>query len=154
LIEAVQKSPKGKSPGAKKGAKADSYPDVVELLENGVDEDTMLGLLAKSPTVFTIGAAEERDLKKAGATARVIAAMKGERGSPSQSAEITDIAIILDCSGSMKEHTKDGKEKMAVARKTVADLIQKIPNGINLCFIVYGHEVFGSVSDPRNCQAV
>ncbi|HEX5105299.1 MAG TPA: VWA domain-containing protein, partial [Pirellulaceae bacterium] len=29
-----------------------------------------------------------------------------------------------------------------------------IPTGLNVTFVIYGHEVFSSADDPRNCQAV
>jgi len=67
---------------------------------------------------------------------------------------ITDFAIVLDCSGSMKEPTPEGETKMAAAKRVVTDLVQKMPDGLNVTFVIYGHEVFGAANDPRNCQAV
>ncbi len=43
---------------------------------------------------------------------------------------------------------------MAVAQRVVADLIEKMPEGLEVTFVVYGHEAFGGANDPRNCQAV
>ncbi|MBI3469001.1 MAG: VWA domain-containing protein [Planctomycetes bacterium] len=78
-------------------------------------------------------------------------ARRPPRAAPS---DITDLAIILDCSGSMQQATTDGKSKMEVAKRVVSDLVQKIPDHLNVTFVIYGHEVFGSAEDPRNCQAV
>ncbi|MGI8978637.1 MAG: discoidin domain-containing protein [Pirellulaceae bacterium] len=155
VVAAVQKSAAKPKPGAKKAPKAVTLPDVVELLENGASEETLLALLKKSPTVFTLGADDETALKKAGASAELLAAMKGTRELSPQTAElITDFAIVLDCSGSMKELTKEGETKMVAAKRVVTDLVQKIPEGMNVTFVIYGHEVFGAADDPRNCQAV
>ena len=54
----------------------------------------------------------------------------------------------------MKEVTKGGETKMEAAKRVVADLIQKIPEGLNVTFVIYGHEVFAPADNPRNCQAV
>src|SRR5207302_1322572 len=40
------------------------------------------------------------------------------------------------------------------AKKVVTDLVRNVPDGLNLAFMVYGHEVFPRLNDPRNCQAV
>src|SRR5262249_47454081 len=66
--------------------------------------------------------------------------LRGKRD-PSSSGEITDFALILDCSGSMMDKTKEGPSKMEVAKKVVSDLIDKIPSGRRLTFIIYGHNV-------------
>jgi Mg-chelatase subunit ChlD len=138
VIEAVQKA--GKAVGSTKPAKAVALNDVVELLQNGADEGTILSLLQKSPTLFTLGSADEAQLRKAGATDRVIEAMKGNRPKSGQQAEVTDIAIILDCSGSMMERQKEGLPKITSAKRVVSDLVRKIPDGLRLAFIVYGTE--------------
>ncbi|MEX2176668.1 MAG: VWA domain-containing protein [Pirellulaceae bacterium] len=84
----------------------------------------------------------------------MLAALKGDRPAAPAARDITDLALILDCSGSMQELTKEGETKMEAAKRIVADLVKKIPAGLNLTFVVYGHEVFGGADDPRNCQAV
>ena len=68
--------------------------------------------------------------------------------------DVSDLALILDCSGSMRELTTGGETKMAVAKRVMTDLVSKIPAGLNVTFVIYGHEVFGGADDPRNCQAV
>jgi len=140
VIQAVRKNAKKPAAGSKRAAKAVSLNDVVELLENGADEGTILSLLQKSPTLFTLGAGDEARLRKAGASDRVIEAMKGNRPKSNQQAEVTDIAIILDCSGSMIERQKEGVPKITSAKRVVTDLVQKIPDGLRLTFIVYGTE--------------
>ena len=132
-----------------------TYQDVLKLLSLSIDEDAILKRLEKSPTTFTLSAEQVAELKKAGASDKLLAAMQGGPKVSSQTAElITDIAVVLDCSGSMKEPTKDGKSKMDVAKAVVADLVRKIPDGLNVTFVIYGHEVYGPADDPRNCQAV
>jgi Mg-chelatase subunit ChlD len=145
--------------GAKKpaagGAAAITYPDVLRLLQLEIPEDQILKRLAKSPTVFTLGKDQIAELKGAGATEKLLTALQSARSISPQTAElITNFALVLDCSGSMKETTKEGETKMEAAKRVVADLIQKIPEGLNVTFVIYGHEVFGGAEDPRNCQAV
>jgi Mg-chelatase subunit ChlD len=129
-------------------AKAITYQDVLELVQIGVPEEQVLKRLKASPTLFTLDESQVKELKKAGASETVLAVMQGKRVVADKTSEITDFAIILDCSASMGEKTKEGPTKMAVAKRVVIDLIQKIPDGLNLSFIIYGH-------DKRlTCQAV
>lgn len=148
LQEAAKKEP------ASPPADAITYEQVLQLLQLRIDEDAILSRLAKSPTIFTLDARQTEALKQAGASEKLLAAMAGQRPAPAQGGDITDVAIILDCSGSMRESTKDGQAKMTVAKRVVADLINKIPDGLNVTFVIYGHEVYGNAQDPRNCQAV
>lgn len=127
----------------------------MKLLELGIDEATILKRLEKSPTVFVLDAEQITQLKKAGASEKLLSALQGVRQISSQAAElITDFAVILDCSGSMKEKTKEGETKMAAAQRVVTELIEKIPDGLEVTFIIYGHEVFGGADDSRNCKSV
>lgn len=152
VLQAVREAGKTARPS---NDKAVSFEDVVRLLELGIDEATIQNRLEKSPTVFVLDARQVAQLEKAGASQELIAALQRERTASPQAAElITDFAIILDCSGSMRESTKDGQTKMAVAQRVVTDLIEKLPDGLEVTFVVYGHEAFGGVNDPRNCQAV
>lgn len=152
VLEAVRKAGETKKPAA--SGKAVTYDDVLKLLELGIDEKEILKRLEKSPTVFTLGTDQVDELKKAGASETLLAALAGKRAASAQSSDITDLAVILDCSGSMQEQTKDGQTKMEAAKKVVSDLVRKIPNGLRLTFVIYGHEVYGDATDPRNCQAV
>jgi Mg-chelatase subunit ChlD len=117
-----------------------TYDNILNLLEGGLEEDAILKRLEKSPTVFTLSGEQTAELKKAGASDRLLAALAGQRQTEEATGEITDFAIVLDCSGSMTETTKDKQTKMAVAKKVVADLVKRIPNGLRLTFIVYGHD--------------
>lgn len=157
VLKAVQKaSQKRSAPSASAppAANAITYDQMLLLVSTGIDEQAILNRLSKSPTIFTLSPQQIDALKEAGATDKIIAAMTGARAASSQARDITDLAIILDCSGSMREKTSEGQSKMAVAQQVVTDLVQKIPAGINLAFVIYGHEVFGGADDPRNCQAV
>lgn len=150
IVTAVKRSAKPAS--SKRPAKAVALNDVVELLENGADEATILSLLQRSPTLFTLGAEDEARIRKAGAGDRIIEAMKGKRAKSAQQNDVTDIVIILDCSGSMTERQKEGVPKITSAKKVVSDLVRKIPNGLRLAFIVYGTE---SKSTPEeSCRDI
>jgi Mg-chelatase subunit ChlD len=131
-----------------------TYDQVMQSLSLGMDEDSILGRLSKSPTTFTLSAQQVAALKQAGATEKVLAAMQGLRAPSAKSSDITDLAIILDVSGSMQELTTGREMKMTAAKRVVTDLVNKIPEGLNVTFVIYGHEVFGGAEDPRNCQAV
>jgi hypothetical protein len=125
-----------------------TYESVLNLLEAGLTEDEILDHLKTSPTVFTLDKEQTAELKKAGASDKVLAALSGKRESEPTAGDVTDFAIVLDCSGSMLETTDDGKTKMAVAKQVVADLVNKVPNGLRLTFIIYGHD------KKLDCQAV
>ncbi|HKQ49440.1 MAG TPA: VWA domain-containing protein [Phycisphaerae bacterium] len=132
-----------------------TFDDLLKLVSLGIDEDTILKRLQKSPTILTPSAEQVAELKKAGASEKLIAAMQGMRPLSPQAAEmITDFAIVLDCSGSMKEKTPEGGTKMETAKRVLTDLVQKMPEGLNMTFVIYGNEVFGRADDPRNCTAV
>jgi len=129
-------------------AKAVSYQDVLKLLELGLDQAAILKRVEQSPTIFTLDADQIIALKNAGATPTLLEALQGKRAPAEPTGDITDFAILLDCSGSMMEKTKEGQTKMVVAKRVVADLIQKIPDGLRLTFIIYGHD------RKLECQAV
>jgi Mg-chelatase subunit ChlD len=150
VLQAVQKAARPTS--GKRPAKAVALKDVIELLESGAEESTILGLLQKSPTLFTLGDADEARLRKAGATDRLVEAMKGNRPKSSQQADVTDIAIILDCSGSMMERQKEGVPKIVSAKRVVGDLVRRIPNGLRLAFIVYGTE--NKATPEESCRDI
>ncbi|MDZ4689619.1 MAG: VWA domain-containing protein [Planctomycetaceae bacterium] len=153
LLKAVQDAAKTRKPAAT-GA-AITFPDIVKLVSLNIDDDTILKRLEKSPTVLTPSAEQLAELKQAGASDKLIAALRGVRPAAPQVAElITDFAIVLDCSGSMKEATPEGESKMTAAKRVVTDLVEKMPEGLNVTFVIYGHEAFGAANDPRNCQAV
>lgn len=153
VLQAVREAAQAKP--AASGMPAVTYDQVMQMLTLGIDEEAILKrLAAASPTIFTLSPQEVAALKQAGATDKIIAAMQSARSSPVKASDITDLAIILDCSGSMQQATTGGESKMEVAKRVVSDLVQKIPDGLNVTFVIYGHEVFGPADDPRNCQAV
>ncbi len=154
VLDAVQSSPMpSESPATT--TPPILYNDVLSLLKLGIGEQAILDRLSESPAVFTLGEAQIAELKAAGASAKLLSFMQGVRPVSMQAAElITDLAIVMDCSASMKESTPDSETKMTVARRVVSDMVQKIPDGLNVTFVIYGHEVFGGADDPRNCQAV
>lgn len=153
VLAAVQSSAKTKLPAAAPRAVPITYDQVKQLLQLELGEEATLQRIARTPPIFTLGAAQEDELVRLGATPKVIAALKGDRPAAPAARDITDLAIILDCSGSMKELTKEGETKMEAAKRIVADLVKKIPGGLNVTFVIYGHEVYAG-DDPRNCQAV
>ena len=125
-----------------------TYQDVLKLIELKVSEKAIIERFAKSPTLFTFDAKQEAELRSAGASDRLIKMLQGTLPTPKDKVEITDIAVILDCSGSMKEHTSEGEPKMAVARRVVSDLVANIPDGLGLTFVVYGQDA------RMKCEAV
>ncbi|MEX2317274.1 MAG: VWA domain-containing protein [Pirellulales bacterium] len=150
VIEAVKAAKKA---GASKkkaapGAAPVTYEDVLKLVNTGLDESAILARLEKSPTNFTLDAKQVEELKQAGASDKLLAALAGDRKRSDQQGDVTDFAILLDCSGSMMERTADGKTKMEVAKTVVADLVEKIPDGLRLTFVLYGH------NKQQACKAV
>jgi hypothetical protein len=71
-----------------------------------------------------------------------------EVGAPVGDTDIGAFVIILDCSGSMKDATAGGGSKFAAAQNAAGDLIESIPEGRQLAFIMYGHNA------QQGCQAV
>jgi hypothetical protein len=155
VVKTVQEAGKTKAAPAADGDPPITFDQVLKMLALRMKEDKVLQRIARTPPVFVLSAAQEDELVQAGATPKVIAALKGDRPLPAAAAElITNFALVLDCSGSMRETTKEGVTKMEAAKRVMTELIKKIPNGLNVTFVIYGHEVFGKADDPRNCQAV
>jgi Ca-activated chloride channel family protein len=152
LLKAIQTAAASKrSKPAAAGKTVITYDRLLILLETGVEEGQILKILERSPTIFTLSAEETAELKKAGASEQLLKALAGERTAtvpPQPKATVTDFAIVFDCSASMNERTADGPTKMEVAKKVVAGLVNKVPDGLNLTFVIYGHD------KQLNCQAV
>jgi hypothetical protein len=144
VLAAVKKAALPKKPAGK----LVTYLDVKNMLAAGVAGSKILKLLDDSPTLFTLDAGQEGELRGLGATDAVLAKLQGEGRKPDKAAEITHLAVVLDCSGSMKNSTSDGKAKMEVAKGVVVDLVDKIPDGLGLSFLIYGHDA------ALKCQAV
>jgi len=159
ILAAVKTAGQKPAPAAG-GAPAVTYEQLLTLVKVRVPDEAILASVAKSPTKFVFDARQVDELKAAGASDALLAALGGAKAGaaaaagPVISRDVSDLAIILDCSGSMREATKEGESKMDAAKRVVADLVQKIPNGVNVAFVIYGHEVFGGADDARNCQAV
>jgi Mg-chelatase subunit ChlD len=120
-----------------------TYQEVVKLLRTGKSDQEILDTLSKSriDVNFVLGESQIQELRKMRVSDEFIEALKKLKNQPSSpGADVTDFALILDCSGSMMEKTKDGTSKMEAAKKSVAELIQKVPNGMRICFIIYGHD--------------
>ena len=149
LLEAIRSTTNSSKTAVQSGPKAITYQDVLKLLELGLDELTIIKRLQASPTHFTLDPAQEAELKKANASAIVIAAMRGDRATaPVKKEPITDFAIVLDCSGSMSEKTSDGQSKMVEAKRVVSELVNRLPESLRVTLIVYGYD------RALNCQAV
>ena len=144
VLAAVKKAASARSAAKEK---ATTYDDVMQLLKLGIAEDKILARLKKSPTKFILGAGQVAALKKAGAGDALLAAMKAGPGDVS-AGKLTDLAIILDCSGSMEEKTKEGTTKMEAARRAAADMVKKLPGHLRLAFIIYGHDA------ALKCEAI
>jgi hypothetical protein len=155
VIDALRTPPR--NPKAPTGATLDpasttplvSFDDLVEALRQGIDEEELLNRLAASPTRFTIGQDQAGRLRRLGASTRLIDALKSK---PVQAgaagSDVTALAIILDCSGSMKERTPDGESKMDAAKRVLAGLIPSIPDGMDVAFVLYGFDA------RKACDAV
>ena len=105
--------------------------DVIKLLELKIPEQTIIDKVKDSGTAFVLGTEDMARLKKAGASDAVIAAMQATAAPATASggaaSEITDLALIIDYSGSMNAKMNDGATKVASAKKCVSDLIDKLP---------------------------
>jgi hypothetical protein len=125
--------------------------DVIQLLQLKTPESEIIERLKKSGSIFVLGTEDEGRLKRAGASEAVIAAMKGggqAGGIDAAAYEISDLALVIDYSGSMNARTKEGPSKMAAAKEAVGKLIDKLPGDLNVAVIVYG------VSKQRGCEDI
>lgn len=154
-VQAAVPKPAAPAPGE---MPAVTYDQLLTFVKVRIPDDAILASVRRSPTKFVLDARQVDALKAAGASDALLAALSGRAGpaaaAPVVSRDVSDLAIILDCSGSMREATKEGESKMDAAKRVVADLVHKIPNGVNVTLVIYGHEVYGGAEDARNCQAV
>lgn len=128
-----------------------SQQDVIKLLELKIPEQTITEKVKTSGTAFVLGAVDIARLKKAGASDALIAAMRSSSSTAvggSETSEVTDLALIVDYSGSMNAKMKDGATKVASAKKCVTDLIDRLPSDLNVALIVYG------ASKARGCSDI
>src|SRR5690242_20019781 len=89
VINAARKA--GEAKPALAGGKPVTYADVLKLLQLGIDEGEILKRLEKSPTLFTLGADQADELKKAGASDKLLAALSGTRSAAPQSGDISNL---------------------------------------------------------------
>src|ERR1700716_1032111 len=126
--------------------------DVIKLLELKIPEQTIIDKVKGSGTAFVLGTEDMARLKKAGATDALIGAMQATAApaaaTGSAAAEITDLALIIDYSGSMNAKMKDGAPKVTSAKKCMSDLIDKLPNDLSVALIIYG------TNKKRGCEDI
>src|SRR6267378_1917494 len=124
--------------------------DVIRLLELKIPEQTIIERVKSSGTSFVLGTDDIARLKKAGASDALIVAMQSNSAmsASAPTSEVTDLALIVDYSGSMNAKMKDGATKVASAKKCVSDLIDKLPNDLNVALVVYG------TSKARGCEDI
>jgi Mg-chelatase subunit ChlD len=116
-----------------------AFESIITLLENGVESDFIIAKLRKSPVTYTLSTEQEQQLRAAGASIELVAAMKQGVKDADSPEPISDLALVLDVSASMKEATADGRAKIDVAREVVGELVRKIPAGLNVSVVIYGH---------------
>jgi Ca-activated chloride channel family protein len=152
LALALVLCPPGPAQAQKENRPTVTFDELLTLVKFKVDDDKIIDKLKESPPIFVLGADQEEQLRKAGASDRLITAIRKAKPA-GKIGEVTDLAIVLDCSGSMSYDTPDGKQKMEAAKEVTIELVKSLPAGLNITFIIYGHESFGK-TDERNCQAV
>jgi hypothetical protein len=124
-------------------AQSITFDDLLQVVQSGADADAVLERCGS--TVYTFSATQRRQLDKAGANAALIDALQKQRMALS---DVRNFALILDYSGSMQEETPGGQSKMDAAKAALTQLLDRIPNGLNVCFLIYGHDV------ALKCKAV
>jgi len=103
--------------------------------------------LKQSPTTFTLSKDQSDALKRLGATEKLLGAMGSVRTSVNAASELNNLAIVFDCSGSMSELTAQGRTKMDAAREAAIKLVQDVPEGVRIAFVIYGQ------SRAQECNA-
>jgi hypothetical protein len=142
------------SPGGDKAGPSGNpitFEGVLKLVRDHVPEQQILEQLADSPTLFTLDDKQLKTLEEAGAGPDLLEVMQKIRDA--SNSDVGTFAVILDCSGSMRDKTPDGVSKMDAAKKVVTEFINDLPNGRRLTFIVYGHKLWPA-SRARSCEAV
>jgi Mg-chelatase subunit ChlD len=119
------------------------FDDLLRLVRSEPDPTVVLEKCGA--TVFTLNADQRAQLTEAGAPATLIDALQKKRMSLE---DVQNFALVLDCSGSMKEKLPDGRTKMDAAKAVLSELVQKIPDGLNVSLTLYGQDV------AAECQAV
>ncbi len=68
------------------------------------------------------------------------------QASTTSSSSSGNVIFILDASGSMRGQV-GGRAKIDIARKVLKELVQNLPNGLNVGLVAYGHRRKGDCSD-------
>src|SRR3954466_6556008 len=89
--------------------------DITRLLELKIPEQTIIEKVKASGTAFVLGTDDIARLKKAGASDALITAMQSSSSTTeaASTSEVTDLALIIDYSGSMNAKMKDGATKVS-----------------------------------------
>jgi uncharacterized protein YegL len=129
-----------------------TYEGLRQLLRTGQSEEDILKLLERSPldVGFVLGDGQVAELKKMRVSDEFLDGLQKllKNRTTTLASDVTDLVLILDCSGSMSDKTKDGPTKMEAAQKVVTELIRDYPEGRRLSLVVYGHD------RARECEAV
>jgi Mg-chelatase subunit ChlD len=129
------------------------FPDILRLLDQKVPQKKIIESLRRSSTHFVLSAQQIEQLKAKGASPELIREVRRLAVRPMPS-DVRNIAIVLDCSGSMLDkiklnaQDKKGKSKMDLAKEVVISLISRIRNGRYMTFVVYG------LDHTRGCNDV
>ena len=110
-----------------------TYDAILKMLLTDQPEAEILKALEQAPTTFILSAEQEAELKKAGATDKLLAALQQGRAAVARAgSDVTALALILDCSGSMKELTKDQGTKMEAAKRALTEIIDGLADGLDV----------------------
>jgi Mg-chelatase subunit ChlD len=127
--------------------------EIIELLQLKTPEAEIIQQIESGGTKFTLGAEDIARLRRAGATPAILAALQGGGGgsvsaTDLNTAEISDLCLVVDYSGSMNETTADGVTKMTAAKQAVVKLIDALPPDLNVAVVVYG------TNKDRGCEDI
>ncbi|MHC5538321.1 family 16 glycoside hydrolase [Singulisphaera rosea] len=143
ITEAGKKAEESKAaPGAEQAV---TFDELAEMVRFKIPDDAILERIKGS--VFTLGIDQAAELKKLGASETLLKEL-GAVKTLDPSREIANLAILVDCSGSMSEGTADGSTKMEAAKRAAIELIRNAPEGLYLSLIIYGHD------KALRCEAV
>lgn len=124
------------------------YADVLRMVKDEFKEEKIVRLVRQSPTRFVLGAAQEAELKAAGAGPALLAALRNPPPAVPTGSDVGAVVLVLDCSGSMAEPVAGGGTKWAAARQTALDLVDGVTDGRDVALIAYGADA------ARECASV
>jgi hypothetical protein len=135
VLDAVREA--GKPRAEADTAPAVTFEQVTEMLRERVPEAAIRERV--QGTVFTLGRDQVEELRKLGASEALIQGLGAARLLDPRN-EIANLAVLLDCSGSMGDRTPDGSIKMEAAKRAATELVRDAPEGLYLTFLIYGHD--------------